>query len=636
MHSSTLKPIIFLLIYNNNFSKCCYWNKDMKFKEKTDDFLLKYDNNTFFAGDTNLKFKEIEYNEVLNDFKDIIDKETKITETEKTTEGKDKNGFKVRKINWKNINKIIDLEWDIDITELKRQIDFLEKISYIYELYYFLMMLTYNNTIFQLTANGAGGSLYYPSSFLNQKITNLLKNKNREKNYTSILKEYSLVNKKTNKSLKKLLINNPYIYDYENKKIFTYNSLAYALINGVKINFENSNIFQNKKIDYLNFISICEYLAQLGNPIFAICDESEKDVAIINNCLYQINEVFNGQLPFLIDKNFVKLDILQGSGNKITYKDEDQCYKKIKELGAVKEQDMILLAEVIVLNNILYDLFKFAEYKNVELSGVLTFSSYGGKVFELLMSLIKNEYKNLPEGCTDENKYVFIAKNKVNTLFLHGLLGANELYKNNADIININYNKLVSTIGSFAVSKDRLQCFNIRKLFKNSFKDIIKYYHDYVNDSPLLQIISKFRKNNESEPLINAFRFQLDDIVSSLYKSKFYDGLLSDDALFIYNNDEINKNIKDLIRLNIDSPLKDNNMFTIRDNKLTKDDTKLYLKTKNNKGLFIINDLDNNIKYIHVGGGSHMGNEKKINNETIYDGRGLLLEEVLNKLYTKN
>jgi len=341
-------------------------------------------------------------------------------------------------------------------------------------------------------------------------------------------------------------------------------------------------------------------------------------------------------LPFINNLPINDLKIIKETKKNIEYVNDKEILAQIKELGAVGEQDMILLAEVIVLNNILYDVYKFAEYNSKNIISNITFSSYGGKVFELLMSLIKNGYQNISEECTDDDHCVFVEKNSLNTLFIHGLLGANKVKENNNDLIIINNNKIIKSLGSAAVSKDRLQCFNIKTLFGNTFIDIIKFYNEKVNEHKIIQIISKFRENNSTDIIKSTFKFEFDNVISSLYKSKYYDGLLSDDAIFVYNNDDISEKIKDIIKNNIEYPLNENNYFTLKNNKIKHKTINFNINFKKKDGIFIIDDDDNNIKYIHIGSGSHLNNEKKINNEAIYDGRGLLVDEILEYTYNKN
>ena len=136
--------------------------------------------------------------------------------------------------------------------------------------------------------------------------------------------------------------------------------------------------------------------------------------------------------------------------------------------------------------------------------------------------------------------------------------------------------------------------------------------------------------------MLNTLNFRFDDVISSLYKSKYYDGLLSDDAIFIYKNDTVSEKIKDIIKNNIEYPFKKNNYFVLNNDKIEKKNLDFNINFKKRDGIFIIDDNDNNIKYIHVGSGNHLNNEKKINNEAIYDGRGLLIDEILEYTYNKN
>lgn len=623
-----MKPSVIIIltsqfILNDHINGSC---NNKKNRYRYEDFYIRYINNDLSL--TNEKWKTIGYDEVINKFKETINYENNKTKYE-TSKDKSKDGFILKKIDWKKLKKITGLEWDLNINELKKQINFLEKISYIYELYFFLMLLAYDNSIFSLTVNGAGGSILYPACFLNQKTNILLHNQHA--GYTNPLKEYKILDEKTKKQLRRIFIDYPYIYKHNDHKMFTMSNISLMLLNGVNINFNKDK----KKInDYINFLTVCEYLAQLGNPIYAISNGCEKDIAIIYNALVYINEIFKGSLPFGKNLPNKDIDIIKESKKNIEYIKDKEILSKIKELGSVTEEDMILLAEVIVVNNILYDIYKFAEYNNKDIISNITFSSYGGKVFELLMSLIKNDYTNLSE-CIDDTHQVFVEKNSLNTLFIHGLLGNNKVKENNSDLIIINNNKIIKSLGSAVVSSDRLECFNIKTLFGNTFPDIIKFYKEHVNENKLLQIISNFKENNSTDLAKSTFRFDFGNVISSLYKSKFYDGLLSDDAIFIYKNDNISNKIKNIIKTNIEYPFNKNNYFVLSDNKITQKNLDFDIKFNKKNGLFIIDDNDNNIKYIHIGSGNHLSNEKKINNEAIYEGRGLLVDELLDHTYNK-
>ena len=610
--------------------KCCCNKKKKDYIYQ--DFTDVYINNNFSK--TNNKWPSLAYKEIVDKFNEIINKENTSEINEYSKKENDNKGFVIKKIKWENLKNINNLEWNIDINELKKQINFLEKISYIYELYFFLMLLAYGNSIFTLTVNGAGGSIYYPSTFLNQK-TNILLQKNNH-NFFNILKDYEINDIKENKRLRKIFLNYPYIYQHSNNSLFTNNKIVLMLMNGVHINFDNAvNDEYKKKVinDYIYFLTICEYLVQLGNPLYAIYNDCEKDIAIIYNALCYINKLFQGKLPFIKNLPTNDLKIIKQNKKNIDYIKNKDILNQIKELGAVGEQDMILLAEVIVLNNILYDIYKFAEYNNKKVISNITFCSYGGKVFEILMSLIKNNYENISEECIDDNHSVFVEKNSLNTLFIHGLLGSNKVKENNNNLLILNNNKLIKSLGSTVVSSDRLECFNIKTLFGNKLSDIIKFYKESVNEHKIIQIISKFRENDSSDPLRNTFRFEFDNLVSSLYKSKYYDGLLSDDAIFIYNNDKISKKIKNIIDVNVEKPFVNNNYFTIDKDKITQKNLKFNINFKDKNGIFVIDDNDNNIRYIHVGSGSHLNNDKKINNLAIYEGRGLLIDEILEYTY---
>ena len=135
-----MKPSIIILLISQvlldiNINGCC--NNKKKYNYKYEDFYVKYIENKFST--TSEKWVQKDFKDIIINFKKVINSEEKSNKKYDKSKYNSKKGFILRKIDWRKLKKITNLEWNVDINELKKQINFIEKISYIYELYFFLI-----------------------------------------------------------------------------------------------------------------------------------------------------------------------------------------------------------------------------------------------------------------------------------------------------------------------------------------------------------------------------------------------------------------------------------------------------------------------------------------------------------------
>ncbi len=528
---------------------------------------------------------------------------------------------KIRLIKWENIRRVNGI--DVDVTELKKQIKFVENISYIYLLeFFFRLMDSKKNVNFMLSVNGVGGPVLESTGYINLELGDILC-KNKESSRTVNMDGISGENVVSGS--KGIFTNTP-IYDNNDDRIYSVNKNTLKLFDGKFVDLKNKENI-NK---LLYFYSICEYLAQLGNPLFGICDGYEHEVSSIYNSLLMLDSIF-GQLPFFreIDSNLIKnFDIRKGG--QVEKLSGGEIYKEIKRLGAVREKDMIMLAEVIVLNNLLYYVFKSSEITDKKAIVNLAFSSYGGRVFEMLMSLFENEYSNIAESITDD-KYVNVEKNSINVIFIHALIGSNSIkFGSKNSFFNINNEKIFKDIGNRIISKDRLKYFNCDNIFGNSFESIFKYYNDHINSNKINQIISKFVENKSTNSFKDLIRWEFGEALTSFYEGKYNDGVLSYDGLFVYNDNVKRNRVTDIIAHNISNPSK-NKLYKITDHDIK--ETNYLYSTNSDNGFYIIDDQY--IRYIHIGGGAHIptSTNEFLNSFSIYENRGRFINNLLKEIY---
>ena len=597
-------------IFNNFCCKCCRGNDELKYIDKTNEIYSKYLNKV------NLE----EYKGGFDVLKKFL-KEVKNTisnadnGTIKYGHGCDE-GFYLKYIDYESISKIDGLDID-DINELKNQVRFINMISSIYLLEFLFRLFKEEgrDINFMLTVNGAGGPVLQSAGFVNLIVGEYLCSKD-----CSMELDFSHLRSKTlDKGAKGIFTSVP-IFDNKTNKIYTNSPSSLSFFNGKY--FDTGD--RNNNLILINFYMLCEYLAQLGNPLFAICDGYEFCVASIYNALQLLSKFLD--IPFCNSRGGGVLEIFnfKRSGDVVKL-DDDAVFRKIKDLGAVGEIDMKLLAEVIVLNNLLFCVYKFANQYSKNVISNLAFSSYGGRVFEMLMSIIKNEYRNFSTNVFKEE--VFVKKDSLTAVFIHGLIGDNKIKKSEKDRLFFNNENLFKAFAGGVISRDRLKYFSCEGIFGNSLSSIFEFYNSKVNSNKVNQIISKFRRKGNYSLLKNLVRWDIDEAIYSFYDGEFNDGMLSSDGLFIYDNSLDRVKVNSIIGSKIDNSSSENKF--IGEN--VTEEKKINVKSQS--GFYIIEGK--NIRYIHVGGGTHICVDNEKDSYEMYENRGEFLKGVLKILYER-
>lgn len=550
--------------------------------------------------------KRCKYSEVIKSLKELKNqkKSTKIGD------------FEICYIDIDRLNSVDGV--DVDICELKRQVKFLEYISSIYIIEFLFRLLTVKNDLnlsFMLSVNGVGGAFSDMAGYVNLDFTEAL----CKKNECETVLNYRDIEARPLPSGVKYVFTEIPIYDRVADRFYSSDVNTFKLLRS----WVYSDVKEtNSKLMY--FYSICEKLAQIGNPLFAVCNGSEYDISSIYNSLLLLSDDFGGFDFFKrIGDDFIKNYEKRKNGEFLKLS-SDELFAKLSELGAVKEEKIVMLAEVIVLNNLLYYVYKFAGLRGNEVITSLAFSSYGGRVFEMFMSLLKNKYSNVVSGVSSENS-VSVKRGDINVIFIHALLGANKLKSCSDGIISFNREKIFKDLGNSIISSDRLKYFDCDNIFGNSFESLIEYYHNFVNESRINQIISNFTENKQNSFLKNIVRWNFKDIFTSFYESKYNDGVLSQDGLFVYNNVLNRDNVSSIISGN--SGAQSSRFYGISGGRIKSENYKY--STSVGSGSFIIED--NFIRYINVGGGAHFSVEEDTNSYSIYDNRGKELEDLISE-----
>ena len=602
----------FFQIGNILCCSCCLKNDKLKYIDRTNEFY-----NTYLSKIRNQNCKKNDLERLKNILKDI---KNVISTEESNSTDTNFEGFKLRYIDYESISELYGL-CSINIAELKKQTRFISLLSSIYLLEFILRLVAKEGegkVNFMLTINGVGGPVLHSAGFVNLMVGDCLcKNK-----CSTEIDSKNLKSKTLDKGAKGIFTSIP-IFDVKNHRIYSNTASSLAFFNGGY--FKTGD--RNKDISLINFYILCEYLAQLGNPLFAICDGSEFCVASIYNALQDLSSFLD--IPFYNSIGSNTLDIFnQKRSGETVQLENDEIFEKIKPLGAVGEIDMIMLAEVIALNNLLYYVYKFAKNYKKEVISNLVFSSYGGRVFEMLMSLIKDEYRMF-SGVISEKKVVSVKKNSLTAVLIHGLIGDNRIKKNEKEKLFFNNENLFKAFAGGIVSQDRLKYFSCDNIFGNSFDSIFEFYNEKVNSEKINQIISKFRRKSNYNLLKNLVRWDIDEAIYSFYDGEFNDGLLSSDGLFIYNKFLDRNYVNDIIGTKVDNK----SSKTIFYSKYPSN-TQSKLSVVSQSGCYIIEDK--NIRYIHMGGGTHMCVDNEKDSYDIYENRGEFLKKLIEILYDVN
>ena len=224
---------------------------------------------------------------------------------------------------------------------------------------------------------------------------------------------------------------------------------------------------------------------------------------------------------------------------------------------------------------------------------------------------------------------VSVKKNSLTAVLIHGLIGDNRIKKNEKEKLFFNNENLFKAFAGGIVSQDRLKYFSCDNIFGNSFDSIFEFYNEKVNSEKINQIISKFRRKSNYNLLKNLVRWDIDEAIYSFYDGEFNDGLLSSDGLFIYNKFLDRNYVNDIIGTKVDSKSSKTIFYS---KSLSSTESKLSVVSQ--PGCYVIEDK--NIRYIHMGGGTHMCVDNEKDSYDIYENRGEFLKKLIEILYDVN
>ena len=504
---------------------------------------------------------------------------------------------------------------DGKLEKLKKQIQFSTIVSYPYYIEFLLRLkkLLKDNDdrgiSFFTSIGGSGRSIHYPCGYNLRNIVN------RNGNFLNV----------TNNDLLNEDIRKTQFPIFSNNNIFVKsNNILTFFENRLKIKFDDDN----SQVKYKYICSVLEYFAQLGNPIFTIYGRGVQQSAAAYNIALMLKELFNFDTEdFFGNEEYNFLDIIEIDDDNARFKDNSEIIKQLEEVGASAEKDVIMLAGAITLNNLLYKIFRSVRAVKKDINCVLGFESYSGRVWEILIAIWKDNYKNFRDLIGKES---VIKNNELQCVLTHCLIGDNTLLPEyqigNKEEVIINTPQILKNLvnGNDGLGEDRLYYLDCDKICGYKLNEIVSFWKN-LTGRPTLQIISNIKNNNGNGflgSIKHFFRYEWDHLITSYFNSPYNDGMLSDDGLFFYMGNEnfeiFCKNIfKDYTSgENLEEFLNDKYEL-----KILEDDHKS----------FYINDKELNIIYIVVGHGTHL--ENKRNNP--YNGYFENITKILNKIENK-
>lgn len=505
---------------------------------------------------------------------------------------------------------------DGKLEKLKKQIQFSTIVSYPYYIEFLLRLKKLlkdkdkRGISFFTSIGGSGRSIHYPCGYNLRNIVN------RNGNFLNVTNNDQLNEDERQTQLPIFSGNN--IFTRTNNNILTF------LENRLGINFNDNN----SQVKYKYICSVLEYLAQLGNSIFTIYGRGVQQSAVAYNIALMLKELFKFDTEdFFYEGEYSLLDIFESNGDKVGLKNNTEIIKQLEEVGASAEKDVIMLAGAITLNNLLYKIFRSVRAVKKNINCVLGFESYSGRVWELLVAIWKGNYQNFQE-LIDEK--IVIKKDDLQCVLTHCLIGDNKLlseYKlGKKDEITINTPQILKNVVNEGdgLGEDRLYYLDCNEICGYKLNEIVSFWKN-LTGRPTLQIISNIKNNNGNGVLGSIkhfFRYEWDSLITSYFNSPYNDGMLSDDGLFVY---EDNNGFSDFCK-NI---FKD---YTSGENleEFLNDKYELKILEDDHKS-FYINDKKLNIIYIVVGHGTHL--ENKRNNP--YNGYFENITKILNKIENK-
>ena len=579
-----LKIVQYFILLMLFLSSCCCDNYDF----------YKIEGNNLNQNLITVKYKE------LNDFFQTI----------KDNNDNEKGVLSLKYIKHKNIT-VEQLEeftqiknyWNTEkLEKLKKQIQFSTIVSYPYYIEFLLRLKKLlidkkkSGISFFTSIGGSGRSIHYPCGYNLRNIVN------RNGNFLNV----------TNNDLLNEDIRKTQFPIFSNNNIFVKsNNILTFFENRLKIKFDDDN----SQVKYKYICSVLEYLAQLGNPIFTIYGRGVQQSAAAYNIALMLKELFKFDVnDFFGNEEYNFLDIIETDDDNARFKDNSEIIKQLEEVGASAEKDVIMLAGAITLNNLLYKIFRSVRAVKKDINCVLGFESYSGRVWEILIAIWKKEYGNF----SVRDKTVEIKKDDLQCVLTHCLIGDNTLLPEyqigNKEEVIINTSQILKNLvnGNDGLGEDRLYYLDCDEICGYKLNEIVSF--------------SNIKNNNGNGVLGSIkhfFRYEWDYLITSYFFSPYNDGMLSDDGLFIYEDN--NKGFSDFCKNIFENYTSGENLKeNLNDNyelKILEDDHKS----------FYINDKELNIFYIVVGHGTHL--ENKRNNP--YNGYFENITKILNKIENK-
>lgn len=501
------------------------------------------------------------------------------------------------------------------LEKLKKQIQFSTIVSYPYYIEFLLRLkkLLKDNDkrgiSFFTSIGGSGRSIHYPCGYNLRRVIN-------EKNNDFLNVTNNDLLDKDNRQMQLPIFSNNNIFVKSNN-ILTF------FENRLKIQFD-----ENSQVKYKYICSVLEYLAQLGNPIFTIYGRGVQQSAAAYNIALMLKELFNFDTEdFFGNEEYNFLDIIEIDDDNARFKDNSEIIKQLEEVGASAEKDVIMLAGAITLNNLLYKIFRSVRAVKKDINCVLGFESYSGRVWEILIAIWKDNYKNFRDLIGKES---VIKNNELQCVLTHCLIGDNTLLPEyqigNKEEVIINTPQILKNLvnGNDGLGEDRLYYLDCDKICGYKLNEIVSFWKN-LTGRPTLQIISNIKNNNGNGflgSIKHFFRYEWDHLITSYFNSPYNDGMLSDDGLFVYmGNENFEKFCKNIFKDytsggNLEENLNDNYF-----NKLDDD-----FKT------FYINDENLNIIYIVVGHGTHLENKRYNPYNEYFEN----ITKILNNIENKN
>lgn len=500
------------------------------------------------------------------------------------------------------------------IKKLKEQIQFSTIVSYPYYIEFLLRLRkllidnTKNGISFFTSIGGSGRSIHYPCGYNLRNIVN------RNEKFLNVTNN-DLLNKDKRQTQFPI---------FANKNIFVKNNNILTFFeNRLQIQFDD-----NAQVKYKYICSVLEYFAQLGNPIFTIYGRGVQQSVAAYNIALMLKELFNFDTKdFFYNGEYSLLDIFERNGDKVGLKNNTEIIKQLEKVGASAEKDVIMLAGAITLNNLLYKIFRSVRAVEKDINCVLGFESYSGRVWEILIAIWEKNYDNF----SVREKTVKIKKNDLQCVLTHCLIGDNKLLPEyqigNQKEVTINTPQILKNLvnGNDGLGEDRLYYLDCDKICGCNLNKIVDFWKN-LTGRPTLQIISNIKNNNGNGflgSIKHFFRYEWDYLITSYFNSPYNDGMLSDDGLFIYEDN--NKGFSDFCKKIFKDYTSGENLEKILNDKyelkILEDDSKT----------FYINDKKINIIYIVVGHGTHLENKR----HNPYNGYFENITKILNKIENK-